>query len=419
MSALIRGDLDAALRAALEPHHVYLLDHPGGVPYRDRSGQRGGLVHRAPEPNPRRALGFAQLALVAAIAWASWNITSSLPYWPVNPRLASRPWNQFLIDFVRCLWAILPAACLWGASFPLALAAVACRGSRRGIATTCLAETIGEDVKRLSKIFYEKHPESNIKLIPIQSPGYGGTQYGGYFTALRAVVENIEMDGQNEKINIVTGPISSADTRDLKDILNDFDIDYILLPDISENLDGVHSKKYNRLPCNGTSIEEIKYMGGAKATIELSTFIKEEYSVGSYLEEAFGVTNYRINIPRGLRDTDNFLKVLSQISGKPIPEKYKKQRGRYLDAMIDSHKYNAEARIAIFGEPDFVYSCARLAIENGVVPVLIATGDVCTRLEPSLREEIDELSKQLFAEECTIIDEADFKEIEKYVLDKE
>jgi len=82
--------------------------------------------------HPRRALGFAQLALVAAIAWTSWNIARSLPYWPVNPRLATSPWFQFQIDFVRCLWAIFPAACLWGASFPLALAAVATRGSDGG-----------------------------------------------------------------------------------------------------------------------------------------------------------------------------------------------------------------------------------------------------------------------------------------------
>ncbi|MFL0167123.1 nitrogenase cofactor biosynthesis protein NifB [Candidatus Clostridium helianthi] len=287
-----------------------------------------------------------------------------------------------------------------------------------GIATTCLAETIGEDVVRLSKIFYEKHPDSKVKLIPIQSPGYGGTQYGGYFTALRAVVENVEMyTDKNEKVNVIAGPMSSADMREIKEILEDFKIDYILLPDLSENLDGVHSKKYNRLPSNGTSIEEIKFMGGAKATIELTTFIKEEYSVGSYLEENFGVKNFRINVPRGLRDTDNFLKVLAKISGNPIPEKYKKQRGRYLDAMIDSHKYNAEARIAIFGEPDFVYSTARLAVENGAVPVLIASGDVCKKLEPSLREEVNELSEQLFAGECKIIDEADFKEIEKFALD--
>ena len=49
--------------------------------------------------------------------------------------------------------------------------------------------------------------------------------------------------------------------------------------------------------------------------------------------------------------------------------------------------------------------------------MLIASGDVCKKLEPSLREEVDELSKQLFAGECKIIDEADFKEIEKYALD--
>jgi nitrogenase molybdenum-iron protein alpha/beta subunit/MoaA/NifB/PqqE/SkfB family radical SAM enzyme len=287
-----------------------------------------------------------------------------------------------------------------------------------GIGTTCLAETIGEDVKRLSKIFYEKHPEGKVKLIPIQSPGYGGTQFGGYFTALRALVENVEMNSdKNEKINVVTGPISSADTRHLKEILDDFDIDYILLPDISENLDGGHSKKYNRLPSNGTSIDEIELMAGAKATIELTTFIKEEYSVGSYLEEEFGVENYRINIPRGLRDTDSFLKVLAEVSGNSVPEKYKRERERYLDAMIDSHKYNAEARIAIFGEPDFVYSCARLAIENGSVPMLIATADACPGLEASLRKEVDELSNNLFADKCEILDQADFKVIEKYVLE--
>ncbi|ETJ30666.1 NifN-B, partial [human gut metagenome] len=80
--------------------------------------------------------------------------------------------------------------------------------------------------------------------------------------------------------------------------------------------------------------------------------VSEKSSVGLYLEENYEVENIRINMPVGLRDTDKFLEVLSQISGNEIPEKYVKERGRYLDAMIDSHKYNAEGRAAIFGEPD-------------------------------------------------------------------
>ena len=183
------------------------------------------------------------------------------------------------------------------------------------IATTCLAETIGEDVGRIAKTFMEEHPDEKVKLIPVAAPGYGGTQYGGYFNALIAIVSNIEMKKEkNTKVNVVTGPMSQRDARKLKEILNDFNIDYILLPDISENLDDIHKKIYNRLPEHGTSIDEISMMAGAKATIELSTFVSEKSSVGLYLEENYGVKNIRINMPVGLRDTDKFLEVLSQIS---------------------------------------------------------------------------------------------------------
>ncbi|MGO9257713.1 MAG: fused MFS/spermidine synthase [Bryobacteraceae bacterium] len=73
----------------------------------------------------RLTFGACQLLLVAAVAWTALMLARSLPYWPVNPLLSTSPWFIFQIDMVRCLWAILPAALLWGASFPLALAAAA------------------------------------------------------------------------------------------------------------------------------------------------------------------------------------------------------------------------------------------------------------------------------------------------------
>jgi len=68
-----------------------------------------------------------------------------LPYWPVNPGLSSGPGATFQIDLVRCLWAVLPAACLWGASFPLALAAVGRDEPDPGrlVGTVYAANTIG------------------------------------------------------------------------------------------------------------------------------------------------------------------------------------------------------------------------------------------------------------------------------------
>jgi len=75
--------------------------------------------------NPKIALAWCQIGLCAAMAWAAYMLTESMPFWPINPSLASGPWFQFQLDLVRCAVAVLPGAILWGASFPLALASVA------------------------------------------------------------------------------------------------------------------------------------------------------------------------------------------------------------------------------------------------------------------------------------------------------
>ncbi len=78
---------------------------------------------------PRMALAWCQLLLCGAIAWTAHVLTESLPYWPINPSISTDPWFTMQLDMARCLWAVLPGAILWGASFPLALASAAA-GSR-------------------------------------------------------------------------------------------------------------------------------------------------------------------------------------------------------------------------------------------------------------------------------------------------
>ncbi len=286
-----------------------------------------------------------------------------------------------------------------------------------GVATTCLAETIGEDIPGIITRFYDTHCDTNVKIIPVSSAGYSGTQYEGFFKALRAIVENVEMSlEKNNKVNIITGLISPADTRYLKSLLEDMNIDYILLPDISDNLDGEHAQHYNRLPEGGTSIEEISKMAGAKLSIEVSAFVREDSSPAHYLYEAFGVPYVKCNLPVGLRDSDNFITELEKAGGKKS-EILKKERGRYLDAMIDSHKYNGEGRAVIYGEPDFVLSASRLCAENGIMPVLTATGANCRSLAPLIQNEIKKVADFLFIDNYKILDNTDFDNIEKYALE--
>ncbi len=284
-----------------------------------------------------------------------------------------------------------------------------------GVATTCLAETIGEDLHRMIVNFYEAYPDyRHIPVIPIHSAGYGGSQYEGYFAALTGIVKTIPMEPtKNNRINIVTGPISPADTRYLKQLLESFSLEYILLPDLSENLDGGYQPEYIRLPQGGTSIDEIGLMAGARYTLELSAFTGEVSSVGHYLKETYGVPYAKLNLPVGLRDHDELIRWLADLSGKPMPLAVKKERSRYLDAMIDSHKYNGEARAVVYGEPDFVYSTVRLCAENGIMPVITATGSKAGRFRELIQAEIEGLAEQLQTGFFEIMEDTDFQKIEE------
>jgi spermidine synthase len=108
-------------------------------------GSAGGSVIARQSSNPRAALGWAQLLLALTTAWGAYMVTRGLPYWPVSASLAPSAWFNFQLDLARALFAMLPGAILWGASFPLALAAVTERGADPGktVGRVYAANTLG------------------------------------------------------------------------------------------------------------------------------------------------------------------------------------------------------------------------------------------------------------------------------------
>ena len=84
----------------------------------------GSLLSRTVS-RPRLAFAWCQFLAAAAIAWTAYSAGASLPYWPVNPSISSNIWFNFQLDLDRAFWALLPPTLFWGASFPLALAAIA------------------------------------------------------------------------------------------------------------------------------------------------------------------------------------------------------------------------------------------------------------------------------------------------------
>ena len=151
---------------------------------------------------PRVALGWCQMLLCAAIAWTAYITTQSLPYWPINPSISTDPIYNLQLDFVRCMWAVLPAAILWGVSFPLALAAVANerQDPARLVGGVYAANTVGAilgAVLSLPMVVYLHTPRSEEILIVVAAISAlvmlapvvaGGEGTGGRFKVLATIV---------------------------------------------------------------------------------------------------------------------------------------------------------------------------------------------------------------------------------------
>jgi nitrogenase molybdenum-iron protein NifN len=264
------------------------------------------------------------------------------------------------------------------------------------VATTCLSETIGEDMKLMfheymREFWTEDHPH----MIHVSTPSYSGTHMDGFHAAVREVVAGLARPGERtRRINLFPGMVSAADVRHLKEILADFHLPLTLLPDYSESMDGETWSEYEKLQSGGTPIDDIIAAGTAQISIEFGRTLDTFKTAGRFLEERFALPRRLIGLPIGIRETDAFFELLETASGHTTPSKYCKERGRLVDSIIDGHKYVFEKRAIVYGEEDLVVGIASFLSEIGIVPVLCASGGKSRRLAAALREAIPTLDER-------------------------
>lgn len=287
------------------------------------------------------------------------------------------------------------------------------------VTTTCLSETIGDDVaqfmaeyKSISK--FEKLPE----IITASTPSYQGSHADGFHEAIYATVKVLAKGGEKTStVNLFPGMFSAADLRYLRDVMSRYGLNYIMLPDYSETLDGNSWSEYKRIPDGGTSVDEIKKTGSASCSLEFGRVFNKggvsrmknksgaNNTAARYLEKEFGVERKTLPWPLGVEANDELFKALKEITGFERPTYYENERGRLIDAYADGHKYVFGKRAVIYGEEDLVLSLYQFLNEIGVDVIVAASGGK----SGSLREELEAITP---AKELPIaMDNADFEEI--------
>ncbi|MDO9033904.1 MAG: nitrogenase component 1 [Methanoregula sp.] len=279
-----------------------------------------------------------------------------------------------------------------------------------GVLTTCLAETMGEDMDRILRDYRKERVTSGIDIIQVPTPSYGGSHTEGFWAATKAIIAYYARPTEEHKqINIIIPHISPADIREIKRIFDLFGLTYTLLPDYSMTLDRPYGGRYQKIPPGGTQTQDIARMSGARATIQFGLTCPDNLSPGLLLNQEYGVPLYNLPLPIGLQNMDRLVETLEKLSGRSLPDVIRQERGWLLDGMADSHKFNADGRPIVYGEPELVYAFSSICVENGAAPVVIASGtrnSLLMGLLGTLLADVDEHPVVLEETDFAAIDDA-------------
>jgi vanadium-dependent nitrogenase beta chain len=244
--------------------------------------------------------------------------------------------------------------------------------------TTCSTETIGDDMEsvqvRVEEYLKKEFPDRDIKVFPIHTPSYAGSQVQGYDIAVLTLVKQLAVQGTpNGKLNVFTGWINPGDVNELKYILSEMGIDTNILLDTS-NFDAPMLPDKSGFACGNTTVED--FVDSANGIGSIALYKYEGGSAAEYLDTKFKVPAVVGITPIGIANTDRFVQQIAKMAGKEIPDSLVIERGRALDAIVDlGHMFLADKKVAIYGDPDLVIGLAEFCIELGMKPILVLFGD--------------------------------------------
>lgn len=236
-----------------------------------------------------------------------------------------------------------------------------------GLASTGLTETKGDDVEGYLKLMRDKHPEwEGMEVVYASTPDYVGSLETGWAAAVTAMVERLAEPSSERlptQVNILANcHLTPGDIEEIRDIVESFNLQPIILPDLSGSLDGHIPETFVPHTLGGTKVEEIRAMGRSCHTLVVGESMR---GAAEALKAKTGVDYTLFDRLTGLEASDAFIQRLMDLTGHPATRKLKKQRSQLQDAMLDGHFYFGGVKAAIGAEPDLLYALGSFLTEMG------------------------------------------------------
>ncbi|MCU0533811.1 MAG: nitrogenase molybdenum-iron protein subunit beta [Hydrococcus sp. Prado102] len=242
------------------------------------------------------------------------------------------------------------------------------------INTTCLSETIGDDIPTIIREARESgiDPEDKV-VIHANTPSYVGTHVTGWSNMTEAMVKYLsEKSGTPiNQLNVIPGYVEPSDVRHLKQFLQTLGVKSVVFPDTSNVVDTPQTGDFVMYPKGGTTVEALRTTGDSLYTLALGSASK---AAAVALENKCQVPYKTLDLPVGIAACDRFVQAVIETTGIEPPESLMDERGKLVDLMTDWQQYLYGKRVALSGDPDQMVAITEFLVSCGARPVYVITG---------------------------------------------
>lgn len=238
------------------------------------------------------------------------------------------------------------------------------------LCSTGLTETKGDDIAGYIRTARAQHPElADTAIVHVSTPDYVGAFQDGWAAAVTQLMTQLALpkvpDAQKNPlaINVLPGShLTPGDIEELREIIEAFGLQPTFVPDISGSLDGHIPDTWLGTTLGGTPLPALQAVGGASHTLAIGEQMRP---AAMALQAKCGVPYTVFSRLTGLAATDAFVHQLSQLSGRPVPARLRRQRSQLVDAMLDGHFHFGDVKVALAAEPDLLWAAGSMLAEMG------------------------------------------------------
>ena len=253
--------------------------------------------------------------------------------------------------------------------------------------STCLSETIGDDLNQICEkaVTDGKVPEDK-KVIYCNTPSYVGSHVTGFSNMCVGIAKGLaEHTGvAKDQVNILPGWVEPSDMREIKRIAKEMDAKIVMYPDTSDVVDTPQTGEYKMYPDGGATLEEIASSGDSIKTLACGSWASE--AAAKQLDSACKVPYEVLDIPVGLTATDRFVEALSNAAKVPVPASFVAERGRLVDVIADMSQYLYGKKVAIYGDPDQLIPMVEFLLDLDMIPTHVISGTPGKKFTAKIKE---------------------------------